>query len=162
MDSISNNFSSSISLQSQQNKSDGRFASVDKDGSNSISKAEFTERLSESPMAGTFDPAKANKMFEMADTNGDGEVSAAEKDIMKQKMQERMGGLMERMAEGGNVGESLNDFLESLLENTDDEESLEEILAMKKRMEEQGFNEETSKEFQSVINNIIPKIDVHA
>ena len=104
------NLGQSSVLTQMQNKFQDRIQYFDNDGNGTITKSEFNDSISKS---GPND--KAQKLFEVADSNGDGEVTVDEQNALFDKVKQRalegissaMGGLpvgeLMQTSGGGNL-----------------------------------------------------------
>jgi hypothetical protein len=78
------NLSQSGVLTQMQNKSQDRIQQFDDDGNGTITKSEFNDTISK------FGPNdKAQELFEVADSNGDGELSVDEQNALFDKIKQR-------------------------------------------------------------------------
>ena len=79
------NLSPSSALNQMQNKFQSRIQQVDVDGDGTITKSEFDDTLSK------FGPNdKAEKLFESADSNGDGKLTVDEQNALFDKIKQRV------------------------------------------------------------------------
>ena len=129
------------------------------DGNEAISKQDFVQVMEESGQAG----AKTEKMFSQMDSNGDGELSQQEREAMREMMQQRMGSF--KGNGGGNEEEfnSISSLLETLQNDTDDDDKKQNIQDILDKMQSKGGrNESTMNDSLSLINEIIPTVNTSA
>jgi hypothetical protein len=94
------NLSQSSVLTQMQNKFQDRIQQFDDDGNGTITKSEFDDTISK---FGSND--KAEKLFEAADSNGDGELSVDEQNALFDKVKQRVSESIASSIGGMAVGE---------------------------------------------------------
>ncbi|MFK5986771.1 MAG: hypothetical protein QM479_15300 [Pseudomonadota bacterium] len=129
------------------------------DSNEAISKQDFVQAMGENGQ----DDAKMEKMFSQMDSNGDGEVSQQEREAMREMMQQRMGSF------NGNGGGNQKDFnsvsslLETLKNDTDDDEQKQKLQDILDKMQSKGGrNESTMNDSLSLINEMLPTVNISA
>ncbi len=144
-----------------------RFKLADSDESGTLTLEEMQASAPEE-----LDTAKVEQLFSQMDANGDGEVTEQEQKELHEKMAERMEKLQASTQGNGQVamgyvnqGNSTN-AIDSLLERLSNNEELDETQQAKvqeaKDMLSSNRTPESMKNAMSVLQDIIPSVDVHA
>ena len=159
MNSIGSNFASGFNPGQMTQKMNENFQNADTDASGTLSRTEAQE-IAESQ---GIDSAKFDKMFDRMDANGDGEVSLQEQEDMIKAMEERMA----NFAGGGFSNESesfdsVKTLMESLSADTSDEDKKQQLEEMIEKMKSEGYSQEGLSESVSLLNDLLPPVNVQA
>ena len=164
MSAINGNYNSGFN-QSQMmqriQQQEEQFKAADTDGNESVSKSEFSSAMEDSGM----NVNKIDKKFDKMDTNGDGEVSFQERQDMIEMMEQRMGGMKGKGGGGGGHQdnfESVTTLLESLESDSDNEDEKTKLQDMLDKMRSGGRSQSAMSDSLSLINDLMPGIDITA
>lgn len=141
-----------------QQKMQDRFSALDTDQSGSLT-LEEVKASSETTGA---DASKIENMFSRFDANGDGEVTAQEQQQGLEAFQERLEQFQSGVLSSHGFGEQANNLeslLQSLNEDSDDEEQKQKLENLQQRFEQEGANGKLIADSVSEINGILPPID---
>lgn len=144
-----------------------RFKLADSDESGTLTLEEMKASAPEE-----LDAAKVEHLFSQMDANGDGEVTEQEQKELHEQMAERMEQLQGKAAPnmlqsmGYMNQEDRSDAISALLEKLGDSEDLDETQQAKvqEAMDKLTSNSspESMKNAMSVLQEVIPSVDVHA
>ena len=134
-----------------------RFQTADVDRSGSLSKTEATNALS----AKGLDTSKVDKMFERMDANSDGEISSQEHENVLKAMEERMNKFMASGSSGyRNSFATIKSLFEALSSNSSDDSEKDQLQQMLDKLQSEGLSAENLSKSVSLLNSIIPPIDI--
>jgi len=156
MNPISNNNSSAIMSSPMMEHIKERFQAADVDESGALSKAEVTNALS----AKGLDTSRVEKMFERMDANGDGEISLQEHSDMLKAMEERMNKLISKGTSGSGSFDTLISLLEALTSTSEDDDEKDRLQKMLDKLQSEGLSESNLSEAVSILNSIIPPVNI--
>jgi len=157
MSAIGGNFDSGFAPTQMMNGGCNRCKKVDTDGNSTISKLEFDVAMEKTGL----EPIKMEKLFNRMDKNGDGEISVQERKDMVASMEQRMGSIMGAGGKSDSF-DSVKALMESLQSESDDDEEKQMLEDALEKMRTQGYNESVMESSLSLINSVIPSINLSA
>lgn len=149
------------------NQMQERFKLADSDESGTLTLEEMQASAPEG-----VDAAKVEQLFSKMDVNGDGEVTEQEQKELHEKMAERMeklqssaqgsGGLAMDYASQGNTTNAVDSLLDRLSNSEDLDETQQTKVQEAIDMLSLNRSPESMKNAMSVLQDVIPSVDVHA
>lgn len=149
------------------NQMQERFKLADSDESGTLTLEEMQASAPEG-----LDAAKVEQLFSKMDANGDGEVTEQEQKELHEKMAERMeklqssaqgsGQLAMGYASQGNTTNAVDSLLDRLSSSEDLDETQQTKVQEAIDMLSSNRSPESMKNAMSVLQDVIPSVDVHA
>jgi|GEM_PF-3121771 len=155
MDPISNNLPAGMT--STQMSPKGKPPMPKLEEGETFSKDALTEALSSQGV----DEAKIDKIFGKMDTDGNGEVSYEEQQAMRESMKSRRGeGNGPRFSEENADANSIKSVMESLVNTDIDDDIKNQLNSALEKMESDGYSQKSISKSISLLNNLLPTVDV--
>lgn len=137
-------------------RSTERFKAADLDGNEQVSKDEFLKVAS----ANGIDASRMETVFSKIDRNGDGSISKQEHQQMVQKVQERMSSMLEKAQNGQGGFDALLALMETLSKDTVEPSEKGQLNDVLSKLKSGDKSDTTVNKGVSLINNLVPTIDV--
>jgi len=143
-----------------------RFQESDANGDGVVSETEVKDSLLAQGIEDVKATEMVEKLFKHADTDENGEISTQEHENMLASMEERMSQLTtegyDKKGEGKGL-DAMTSLVESLLADMDDEnEQKSQLTEILEKMKSGDLSKEDFSESISVLNDIIPSVNVKA